>query len=225
VPIPPRAGGAIIGTRSSCIDPGSAGTRSNSARTSTGAPAPFGWQLHRWRPRLRRLTGWRRLQPTTATRPSDRVPPYGNGAPCARDGGRPRDGSPSWRGHHLWIEKEDGEVITCGFDDGLKSAGHKTFDGKAMAFHVTKPRQDRRTMSAGFIGNASHSAEDAAKQLNVVFKCLATVAGATLQDTKVPLLLVPLRSRTRSSSTSSVDTFLSQTSKKVFFYDLWWKCH
>ena len=92
------------------------------------------------------------------------------------------------------IEKEDGEVITCGFDDGLKSAGHKTFDVKAMAFHVTKPGQDRRTMSAGFIGNASHSAEDAAKQLNVVFKCIATVAGATLQDTKVHLLLLLLRS-------------------------------
>jgi hypothetical protein len=29
---------------------------------------------------------------------------------------------------------------------------------------------------------------------------------------------------TNLSFTSSVDTFLNQTVKKVFFYDLWWKC-
>ena len=60
-------------------------------------------------------------------------------------------------------------------------------DLKALATkHSTsrKPGQERRTMSGGFIENASHTAEDAAKQLNVVFKCIATVAGATLQETK-----------------------------------------
>ncbi len=32
-------------------------------------------------------------------------------------------------------------------------------------------------------------------------------------------------STTKTKSTSSVDTFLNQTGKNVFFYDLWWKCH
>lgn len=82
------------------------------------------------------------------------------------------------------IQKEDGVVITCGFDDGNKSGGFKTFDVKAVGFHIKKKNEERRTLSAGYHANASHTPEDAAKQLDMVFTSLAILAGGTLQEIK-----------------------------------------
>lgn len=82
------------------------------------------------------------------------------------------------------IQKEDGVVITCGFDDGNKSGGFKTFDVKAVGFHIKKKNEERRTLSAGYHANASHTPEAAAKQLDMVFTSLAILTGATLQEIK-----------------------------------------
>jgi len=85
------------------------------------------------------------------------------------------------------VHKKDGDVITCGFDDGHKAAGFKTFDVKAVGFHIKNIKEDggkRRTLSAGYTENASHSAEDAAAQLDMVFRSIAILTGSTLEEVK-----------------------------------------
>ena len=81
-------------------------------------------------------------------------------------------------------DKDDDTVITWGCDDGSKAAGVRTYDVKASHVTVQKKGEERRTFTAGFLENISHTAENAAMSMQFTLDVLGLLAGVSGEDIK-----------------------------------------
>ena len=78
------------------------------------------------------------------------------------------------------INKEDGDVVTVGYDDFTKAAGYGTISGKADHITICGPDKRRKTLTTGFIENLGHSGAEGAEGYEYKLKCLAFLGGCTV---------------------------------------------
>ena len=81
------------------------------------------------------------------------------------------------------VNKDEQTVITVGTDDTTKAAGHKLYDIKTDHYTIRTP-QGKETLTTGFVENASHSGNDAAKAYEYKLKCLSILADTTVDEIK-----------------------------------------
>ena len=81
------------------------------------------------------------------------------------------------------LNKED-NVVTVGIDDTSKAAGHKLYNVKADNITMSGKDMKRKTFTTGYSEVASKAGADNAKVYEGKLKCLAALAGTTVDEIK-----------------------------------------
>ena len=75
--------------------------------------------------------------------------------------------------------KDDNQIITFGFDDTKKSAGHHLYDVKTNNITINSPSMHRQTYTTGYLENISHTGKDQAVSINHTLQLLSVLANKT----------------------------------------------
>ena len=75
------------------------------------------------------------------------------------------------------LHKTEEEVVTWGFDDTTKAAGHRLLDVKSSNITIGGDDMERETLTTGFTPNLSHSGRDQAITLRHSLEVLSVLAG------------------------------------------------
>ena len=81
------------------------------------------------------------------------------------------------------LNKEE-NIVTVGIDDTSKAAGHKLYNLKSDHITIGGKDKKRQTFTTGYSEVASKAGEENAKIYEGKLKCLATLAGTTVDDIK-----------------------------------------
>ena len=87
----------------------------------------------------------------------------------------------------MMLEKDQGDVVTVGYDDFTKAAGYGTIRGKADHITINGPNKKRTILTTGFSENIGHSGAEGAQGYEYKLKCLAVLGGCSFEDIKTAI--------------------------------------